>query len=134
MALTNAQKVDCRRFMGYGSIGDGNITDTSDFAQALKSPAAMTTLLHKLNTLQAEEETVLINTYLTPLNTMEAAIAGAGANLDTDEAAVWKHNKNEVADRRALFKSVRIDLCNFLGFPPGPWLGKSSAQVSLARA
>jgi len=133
MALTNAQKVDVRRWIGYGMIADGNIIDTSDFAYGMRSPAVITTLVHRLNTMQTEEEAVLTSVYLTPLTVMEAAIPGIGANLDTDEAAVWKHNKNELNDRRALFNSVRRDLCGFLGFPPGPYL-TSSNSVSLSRA
>jgi hypothetical protein len=46
---------------------------------------------------------VLRSVYLAQLYPLEAAIPGAGGNLDTDQAAVWTHNRDEVRDRAALF-------------------------------
>lgn len=117
MAFTDAEKTDIRRFCGYPAYGAG----ASGF-QSWRFFQAYGTLEFRLNNLATAEEAV-VRSYLTTLGTLEAAIPAAGANLDTDEAAVWKHNKNEVADREGLFASWRRKLCDFLGMPPGPNLG-----------
>ena len=130
--LTDAQITDVRRYAGYQLAGTPPLTSNNDLAYLVVGMRQMS-LIERLNSLSASEEAVLITTYLTNLNALEAAIVSAGANLDTDEAAVWKHNKNEVQDRERLFDSWRRRMCAFLGFAPGPGIG-SSAQMSLMRA
>lgn len=132
MALTAQQQADVRRYAGYPMLADTVADDSRDFAYGFVSPGVWQTLNHRLNNMRPEEESVLINTYLTNLNTLESAIVAAAANLDTDEAAVWKHNRNEVADRDRLFDSWRRRMCGFLGFAPGPGIG-SGSSVSLSR-
>jgi hypothetical protein len=61
---------------------------------------------------------------------LETAITDASDNLDTDIAAIWTHNKNEVSDRMNLFNKWRRQMCSFIGIPPGPWLGKGGCQSS----
>jgi len=90
----------------------------------------MQTLFHRLNSLSVDEETILINKYLTPLNLLEDAVTGSSDNLDTDQAAVWTHNKNEVHDRTALFNQKRIDMCGFLGMATGPSLSSGIVKVN----
>ncbi|MFD2271405.1 hypothetical protein ACFS07_13355 [Undibacterium arcticum] len=80
------------------------------------------TLEYKMNTLGPEEETVVRTNYLANLYTLESAIVASGANLDTDSAAVWTHNKHEVRDRTALLNQWRNELCGFLGISAGPGL------------
>jgi hypothetical protein len=63
------------------------------------------------------------------LSLLETAITDSGDNLDTDVAAVWTHNKNEVRDRTKLFKQVCRNLCEFLGFEPGPKLGTGELRI-----
>lgn len=119
--FTSAQLVDIRRHCGYPTIGDGNVV--------FPYPWIMRTYLaleYRLQHMSADEGAVVVNTYLANLTTLESAIPGASANLDTDQAAVWKHNKNEQADRDRLFDSWRKRLCNFLGIPPGPNFGGPS--------
>src|SRR5450759_4840806 len=99
MSFTTAEKVDLRRFCGYGLYGTGTPSPASGYRFSTQYGV----LEYKLNTLGAEEEAVVRTTYLTNLATLEAAIFGTGANLDTDMAAVWTHNKNEYRDRKALF-------------------------------
>lgn len=121
MALTNQERVDVRRFAGYGMFGNAN-----NLAGGYRYFTQYGVLEFKLTNLANEEENTLRSIYLTAavsLYTLEAAIYGATANLDTDQAAVWKHNKNEVRDRRSLFNQMRRDLCGFLGVEPGPDLG-----------
>lgn len=122
MSFTDAQKTDIRRFCGYPAYGAG----ASGF-QSWRFFQSYGTLEFKINNLSPDEETV-VGTYLTTLNTLEAAIPASGANLDTDKAAVWERNRNEVADREALYASWRLKLCDFLGLPPGPHLGDGGVR------
>ncbi len=123
--LTSTQLVDIRRFAGYPAYGDGAVVFPAPwiYRQYLA-------LEYRLLHMSAEEGAVVV-TYLASLNTLEAAIPGAGANLDTDEAAVWKHNKNEVRDRLSLFDSWRRRLCHFLGVPPGPEMAQGGGNITL---
>ena len=121
MALTAAQIVDCRRYMGYSVAGD---TVSNQYREPVYSNTgeSLLSLEYRLAHLSAEEEAVVINKFLANLLLREAEIQSAADNLDTDQAAVWKHNKSEVSDRKELFNYLRRDLCSFLGFPPGPSL------------
>lgn len=131
MALTDAQITDVRRYAGFQLSGTPALTANNDIAYLVFGTRQMS-LVERLNSLSASEEAVLVNTYLTNLAMLETAIVSASANLDTDEAAVWKHNRNEVADRDRLFDSWRRRMCGFLGIAPGPGIG-SGSQVSLVR-
>lgn len=132
MALTAQQMTDTRRYMGYSVVGTTQpINANYDVVYGRFGMVTMSLYL-RLTTLTPEEESVLINTYLTNLSALETAIIGVSANLDTDQAAVWIHNKQEQADRDRLFDSWRIRLCAFIGFPPGK-MGSGSC-VSLSRA
>jgi hypothetical protein len=77
-------------------------------------------LEYRLQHMSANEGAVVVNTYLANLTTLETAIVGASANLDTASAGPWVHNANEQRDRERLFTSWRLRLCEFLGVPPGP--------------
>jgi hypothetical protein len=61
-------------------------------------------LEYRLNNLADEEYDTLINKYINNCNSLELDIPTASSNLDTDRAAVWYHNKNEVRDRFDLYK------------------------------
>lgn len=117
MAFTNAEKVDIRRFAGYPAYGAG----PSGF-QGWRFFQAAGLMEYRLNNMATEEEAVIRTTYLANLYTLETAIVGASANLDTAEAAVWIHNPNEVRDRSNLYNSWRRRLCAFMGVPPGDGL------------
>lgn len=119
--FTDQQLVDIRRFAGYPALGDGNLV--YPYPWIMRQYLA---LEYKLNGhVSASEGSVVVNTYLTNLYTLESAIPAASANLDTDKAAVWTHNKNELRDRSQLFDMWRRRLCSFLGIPTGPELGQS---------
>ena len=126
MSFTNAEKVDVRRFCGYPAYGSG----PSGF-QGWRFFQAYGLMEFRLNNMATEEEAVIRTTYLANLYTLETAIVGTSANLDTSKAAVWEHNPREMADREALFSSWRRKLCGFLGIPPGPELegGGSSLRM-----
>ena len=120
MALTNQERVDVRRFCGYGAFG--GVTSP---AFGYRFFTAYGTLEFKISNLAAEEESTLRTIFLASVNSLyvlELALYGTSANLDTDQAAVWIHNKNEQRDRERLFNRMRADLCAFLGVQAGPSL------------
>jgi hypothetical protein len=121
VALTAQQIVDVRRFCGYSVSG---AVGTTQFREQAYSDVTIggLSLDFRLSNLSPEEEGVVVTTYLANLTLREQEIQAASANLDTDEAAVWKHNKQEVSDRINLFTALRLELCGFLGFPPGSYL------------
>ncbi|WP_028534215.1 hypothetical protein [Paludibacterium yongneupense] len=124
MSFTDTEKTDIRRFCGYPVFGGQPVQAFGDcfFAQD-------GTLESRLDSLQAGEEAVIRTAYLASLQQLEADIVGTRVNLDTDEAAVWKHNRREQADREALFDSWRRRLCGFLGIAPGPALGDGGLSL-----
>ncbi|MGZ3309099.1 MAG: hypothetical protein ACXU8R_11325 [Xanthobacteraceae bacterium] len=125
--LTDAQKIDCRRWMGYPTLNVG-FRDT-----IFSSSFGSVSITEKLANLTDGEESVLVEKYLTPLESLESAILAVSDNLDTNKAAVWERNTNEQADRERLFDSVRRRMCAFLGFKPGPELGGGNGAM-LVRA
>lgn len=122
-SFTEAQKVDVRRFCGYPAYGAG----ASGF-QSWRFFQAYGTMEYRLNNL-AQAEAAVVLQYLNALYALETAIPQASTNLDTDAAATWKHNSNELRDRAALFDAWRRRLCEFLGLPPGPAL--DSGRITL---
>lgn len=127
MALTAAQMTDVRRYAGYWLAGTTQVTDAdNDTVYVSFGGGSVMSLYRRLTSLSPSEEAVL-TTYLATLATLETAIPGAGANLDTDQAAVWKRNRDEVRDRARLFDDWRRRMCQFLGITPGPGLAGGNA-------
>lgn len=125
MAFSDAEKTDVRRFCGYGAFGGGQPLPASGYRFSTQYGV----LEYKLNTLGSAEEAVA-RTYLTSLALLETDIMGATGvrtNADTEQAAVWKRNANELRERRDLFNGTRRDLCSFLGISPGPGLGNGGS-------
>lgn len=131
MALTTAQMLDVRRFAGYQAQNTGVPFGEYNDIVYLSFGMIQMSLQKRLSELDADTEAVLINKYLDPLNALEDAIISASDNLDTDAAAVWTHNKNEVSDRTKLFNQIRRSMCDFLGIKAGEGLG---GGVKLVRA
>lgn len=121
--LTDTEKVDVRRYCGYGEFG---ALAGQGFAYRFFQHYG--NLEYRLQNSLPEEETV-IRQYLTDLHTLEAAVPASSTNLDTAQAAVWQHNKHEVRDRMRLFNTWRRQLCGFLGVAPGPHLGKGGIEI-----
>lgn len=123
MAFLDPEKTDIRRFCGYPAYGGAQTGfQTWRFYQAYGL------LEFRMNNLATAEEAI-VRRYLVNLNVLEAAVPMAGQNLDTDQAAVWTHNHQEVADRTALFDDWRRRLCAFFGLPPGPGLASPGISI-----
>lgn len=126
--LTDQQVSDVRRYLGYPMLGDTTADSSRDFAYGWVSPGTWQTLQHRLDSLRPEEEVTVLN-YLDKISVLEEAVTDSSENLDTDQAAVWYHNKNEVSDRMKLFRLWRRELCGFIGIHPGPALGPSGTRI-----
>jgi hypothetical protein len=124
LPLDESEKTDARRHCGYPAYGGG----AAGF-QNWRFYQVYGLLEFRLNNL-ASSELAVTRGYLQTLNGLEAAIPQAGNNLDTEQAAVWTHNANEVRDRTALLDDWRRRLCGFLGIPAGPALA-SGGSIAL---
>ncbi len=123
MAFTDPEKTDIRRFCGYPAYGAAaSGFDNWRFFQAYG------VLEFRMNNLSDAEE-VVVRRYLGMLTVLEFAVPRAGDNLDTDQAAVWTRNRDEVRDRTRLFDDWRRRLCGFFGVPSGPTLTDSGMTV-----
>jgi hypothetical protein len=60
---------------------------------------------------------------------LESSVPRAADNLDTDQAAVWTRNRDEMRDRARLFDDWRRRLCGFLGMLPGPDLADGGVSL-----
>ncbi len=114
--FADAEKTDIRRFCGYPAYGG-----TPSGFQSWRFFQVYGLMEFRMNNMSPSEIQV-VRTYLATLYALESAIPAAGANLATDVAAVWTHNKNEVADRAVLFGQWSQRLCGFMGIPPGPYM------------
>lgn len=121
--LTESERTDVRRFCGYPPAGAGVIGALSTIGTQDRG-----TLELRMSNLTTAE-VAIVRRYLTTLTILEVAIPRAAENLDTDQAAVWTHNKSEVKDRLQLLDEWRRRLCAFLGVQPGR--GLRDAPVSL---
>ncbi|HME19844.1 MAG TPA: hypothetical protein VKI44_00505 [Acetobacteraceae bacterium] len=123
MAFADSEKTDIRRFCGYPAYGAAaSGFDDWRFFQAYGL------LEYRMNNLSAAEEAV-VRRYLGTLTVLEFAVPRAGDNLDTDQAAVWTRNRDELRDRTRLFDDWRRRLCSFFGIPLGPALTSSGITV-----
>ena len=122
--LTDPEKTDARRFMGYpvfGTNASGNMGWQFYQAAGLVE--------YRLNNLGSSEEDVL-RRYLCSLGALELSVPEAASALDTSEAGEWVRNPKEIAERSRLFDDWRYRLCAFLGVPPGPGLsGGNSVKL-----
>jgi hypothetical protein len=116
MAFTDAEKADIRRYCGYPAYGAANSA-----MQNWRYFQIYGLLEFRMNNL-SEEEAAIVRRYLGTLTVLELAVPRSGENLDTDQAAVWTRNRDELRDRMRLFDDWRRRLCGFFGVPPGPAL------------
>ncbi len=122
-SFSDAQKADIRRFCGYPAYGAGPAGFNSwRFFQAYG------TLEYRMNNLAPAEVAVTLQ-YISTLATLEVAVPKTSENLDTESAAAWAHNADEMRDRVNLFDGWRRRLCGFLGVPPGPALAQAGVTL-----
>lgn len=107
--FTEQEKIDIRRFCGFPVYG--NTEAVVSFGYRYFNPSLA--LEYRMNNLTLAEENTVRTIYLANLYTLESAIPTASTNLDTDRAAVWYHNKEEVADRFNLYRLWARRLCDF---------------------
>lgn len=117
--FTNAEMVAIRKFCGYGAKTASSLTFYGGYGE----------MEYRLTNMLEEEEAQVRDVYLANLQTLEDAILTAGANMGTNKVAVWERNSNEMAEREALYGSLRRRLCGFIGVEPGPALGGGSRVV-----
>jgi hypothetical protein len=77
----------------------------------------------------SEPEAVVVRRYLDTLVSFENAIPLSSENLDTDQAAIWTRNREELRDRSRLFDGWRRRLCGFFGVPVGPAMRDGSISL-----
>jgi hypothetical protein len=121
--LTDAEKVDIRRFCGYPAYGAAPTG-----MQSWRYFQVYGVLEFRLTNL-SDYEIAIVRRYLGTLTTLELAVPGASDNLDTDQASMWTRNKNELSDRMGLLDEWRRRLCGFVGVETGPAL--SSGSIAL---
>lgn len=121
--LTDAEKVDVRRFCGYPAYGAA-----PNGMQSWRFFQVYGLLEFRLTNLSSAELAVVRN-YLGTLLALETAVPGSSDNLDTDQAATWTHNKSELTDRIRLLDDWRRRLCGFIGVPAGPALSTGTATL-----
>ena len=128
MTLSNQALVDVRRYCGYSVSGN---TVSQPFRELVYSHATYESMSldYRLANLSTEEENTVTTYYLVSLYAREAEIQAASASLNVDVAGPFKRNANELTERRNLFRQLRLDLCAFLGFDPGPALTNTSRLV-----
>lgn len=121
--LTDTQKTRIRYHLGYPVYGN---EATQGFGHRFLHHYG--TLEYRMNHLSSDEETTAI-TMLTSLDSLELAIDGAGANMDTAAAAVWTRNPDEMSERELLYMSKRRRFARFWGIPLNDDAGRGSVQL-----
>jgi hypothetical protein len=119
--LTDAEKVDIRRFCGYPAYGAAPTG-----MQSWRYFQVYGLLEFRLTNL-SPSEIAITRRYLGNLTMLELAVPAAADNLDTEQASMWTRNKDELADRIRLLDEWRRRLCGFLGIPKGPALSSGTA-------
>jgi len=124
MALSDTEKEAVRYYCGYGMYGLQALP-----ASGYRFSIVYGTMEYKMINLQPGEEDRVRNIFLANLATLEQDTFDVRNNVDTDQAAVWYHNKREIQDRAKLFNYWRLKLCAFLGIPPGEGLASGGAAL-----
>jgi hypothetical protein len=108
--LSDSDKTDIRRHLKFPMYGD-----PATVATGWRYWQTYGLLEYRMNHFSVSEENLITTMYLPTINGMEREIfANVMENLDTEQAAVWKHNKNEIADKYKLYYSVCKALNRFI--------------------
>jgi hypothetical protein len=123
--LTDAEKVDVRRFCGHPAYGAAPAG-----MQSWRYFQAYGLLEFRMTNLSASE-IAIVRRYLGTLTTLELAVPATSDNLDTDQASMWSRNKDELGERLRLLDEWRRRLCGFFGVGAGPALSDGSARLTV---
>jgi len=118
--LTDAERVAAREFCGYPVYGPG--PGDATFARFMVS---YRTLEYRLTALTPEELTIARD-HLATCQAAKVAWRSGSDNLDTDQAAIWYRNRDEMPNRRLYYRECRLDLARFMGVPAGPQMDSAS--------
>ncbi len=119
MAFTEAEKVQVRKYCGYGLFGS---TPIQNFAWRYSTQYGAMEFI--LNNMSADEETEVKTNYLVKLPLLEEDLFNVRDNSDTSQAAVWYRNKKELQERQSNYDYWRNRLCDFMNIQAGPDLEK----------
>lgn len=128
MALTDTQRLDVRRWLGWPAL---LVAGQGDYVLA-QAGLSTITLEARLDALTAAEEE-FVTTRLTQIQSLDDGVLASADGMDTSEAGPWIANPLEVPQRVALRDRWRRDLADFLGVDPGPNL-RSSTSMRIVRA
>lgn len=109
MALSDAEVVDLRRFLGYPADPTPN---TLPDALTVRVTAGISPSLE-----------AVVRNKLFALTAAEQALADSYAGLDTQQAAVYVRDLDELTRRTDHMRILRMDLAAMLAVETGPWLG-----------
>ncbi len=87
--LTDAEKVDVRRFCGYPAYGAAPTG-----LQSWRYFQVYGLLEFRVAHL-SDSEISIVRRYLATLTTLEIAVPATSENLDTDQASMWTRNKDD---------------------------------------
>ena len=65
------------------------------------------------------EQVIVVNDFLAVLPGLKTAIDNAGATLNVGSAGPYTRNPNEMAERTAQYRRLRLELCELCGCAPG---------------
>lgn len=138
--LTDQQKTDVRRHLGYGPMGDSTFVQQSfqsyryfhttgvlEYRLKGLSTTEVTTLVGNGNpsapvspSIKNSETGEVIQGYLAICDYLESQIAATVECLDTLKAGEWTARNNPTEKRAALYNYWCRKMANFLGLPLGP--------------
>jgi hypothetical protein len=112
--LTDPERADIRYFCGYSLYGNS----ASGFA-GYRFFESQGFLEYRLVN-AAPEELQSIRQMVSEIQPLRTGILTSANTMLTAKAGAFVRNANEARDRRALYDEWRLELCRYLGVPPGP--------------
>ena len=122
LPLSDAERVAVREFTGYGLYGPGPGSQSFN-----RFTVGYQSLEYRMGAM-LPAELVIARDHIATCSAAKVAWRGGADNLDTDQAAIWYRNRQEMHDRRAYYRECRRDLARFMGIPVGPELSGEGAM------
>ena len=147
MPLTEGQKADVRRHLGYGPLGNPAIVGATFISYRFFTIHGL--LEFRLQALSVDEEKILVgpgvfpkltdqNTgtlyegYVNICNFLESQIAESTDNLDTEKAGDWTASKKEINNRQKLYHFWTKKMSQFMYVPLSPTAFGESSNIMQA--